>query len=137
MLFGRLEHVPFAFAATASDPHFRQIAGRAAFFYPKLTAAIGFAAMNKLVPINIADVTATAGTNKTNGHDRPLFLGVVNEFALGQHPAMHQHPGPHGAVTGLGVHILGDKPFGKLPCGNAGLRGGWVIQVGRRRIELQ
>ena len=101
------------------------------FFDPHLASAIGFALMDKRVPVEVANVAVSTCTDKANRHDRAFFSVVVDELPIGQHLTMHQHSGADGSITCFIVNVLGDKPLRELPGRDTRLRRCIIIRIGR------
>ena len=95
------------------------------------------AAVDEVVPVDVADMPVAAGPHEPDRDDRLCFLVVVDELALRSGTTAGDQPARAGRSPGFrGQGVLGDEPLGELPAGDARLLGrGRVFVVGRRCEE--
>src|SRR5437763_2256959 len=123
---GRLVH-PARFLTLAAHHEIRQIATRAPFVEPQLTAAIVVGSVNESPPIEIVDVAFGAGANETGRDNGPT---IEPPFVI-ETPAVHQATG---SLPAIDTGFLDDEPLRKPPRTDALGRLARIIRVWRRRI---
>jgi len=85
--------VAFGFSAFASNPDLAEVAAGSALVNVKLAllfGAVRCAVVSEGVPIDIANVTCTTGTDEPYRHNGPFLLVPVNVLASRQRLSMNK-----------------------------------------------
>jgi hypothetical protein len=114
-----------------------EVAAGASFVHPQASTTVCVGAMNKGMPIDVANVSGTTGAHKPHGHNRTTLPILIDKLAAMEFTAMHHHTRPYIGLASCGIHVLRDKPFWELPGGDPSRRRCGVFLVRRGDSQQQ